>query len=113
MSINPIIKAAVEPLVPVCVPNTYNGDSPEYTTFSSLEIPDGFGDDAPQAIRHLVTLHYVCPPDHNPLETLRGLCCGLYRSGCTYPTTTNVSDDEVQDYILECEYMEGLSDGTV
>lgn len=107
MSINAAIKAAVEPVVPVCVPNVYKGEAKEYTTFNATDLPDSFGDDSPETIRYLVQIHYCCPVDVNPLTTKRALCRSLAACGFTYPTVTDASDDEGQHFVLECEYADG------
>jgi hypothetical protein len=66
MSLNSIIRAAITPIVPECVPDQYTGTATEYCTFNYSEIPDAFGDESPHAIRYLVQLHYFLPTGANP-----------------------------------------------
>ena len=113
MSINELIQQAVEPLVPVCVPGTYTGKNPRYITFAVLSVPDEYGDDEPEAIRHHITLHYISPlvdtpPKGSPQVVCRELCKALHRAGFSWPTVMDSADLEVRDCILECEYVEGL-----
>lgn len=55
------------PIVPVCEPAVYGGDEERYCIYNATELPAGFGDDAPQAVRYLMQLHFFCPLLGNPL----------------------------------------------
>lgn len=103
MTINEQIKAAVEAIVAVCVPDTYDGAADEYCTFNYSEDPDVFGDDLPELIRYLVQLHYYCPAGHNPIETKRKLRRAILAADFTAPEITNAGDDETQHYVFEFE----------
>lgn len=107
MSLNSTIKAAIEPIVPVCGPDQYDGPAIEYCAFNYSEIPDAFGDDSPHAIRYLVQLHYFIPTGANPISRKKLLKNALLNAGFTYPTVTNASDGDGQHYVLECEYADG------
>jgi hypothetical protein len=107
MSINTIIRAAITPIVPECVPDQYTGTATEYCTFNYSELPDAFGDDSPHAIRYLVQLHYFLPTGVNPYTKKKQLKNALLNAGFTYPSVTNASDADGQHYALECEYSDG------
>ena len=51
MDIDEIIKAAMEPLVPVCVIDVYGGKAEEFVVYTYTETPLDVGDDVPHAIR--------------------------------------------------------------
>lgn len=113
MSINATIKAAVEPIVPICVPDLYSGTATEYCTFNYTELPDSFGDETPGAIRYLVQLHYFCPyigkngSYFNPYTKKKQLKNALLNAGFTYPSVTNASDADGQHIVFETEYVDG------
>ena len=101
MSINARIKSAVEPIVPVCVPDTYTGEAEIYCTFNGNATPVGFGDNRPRARLWSMQLHYFCPAGHNSLATRLELCRAMNAAGFTYPTEENASDEDGQHYALE------------
>jgi hypothetical protein len=113
VSLNTIIRAAITPIVPECVPDQYTGAATEYCTFNYTELPDAFGDEMPGAIRYLVQLHYFCPyigkngSYFNPYTKKKQLKNALLNAGFTYPSVTNASDADGQHYALECEYSDG------
>lgn len=113
MSLNTIIRAAIAPIAPECVPDQYTGTETEYCTFNYSEIPDAFGDESPGAIRYLVQLHYFCPNIgkdglyFNPYAKKKRLKNALLNAGFTYPSVTNASDADGQHIIFETEYCDG------
>lgn len=108
MTINEQIKAAVEPIVPVCVPDPYTGEADEYCTFNYTEIPDEFGDDMPELIRYAVQLHYFCPLGYNCFETRRDLRRALLAADFTAPEITPAGDETSQHYVFEFEALGGI-----
>jgi hypothetical protein len=107
MSLNTVIRAAITPIVPECVPDQYTGTATEYCTFNYSEIPDSFGDESPEAIRYLVQLHYFLPTGTNPHAKKKQLKNALLSAGFTYPSVTNASDSDGQHIIFETEYSDG------
>jgi hypothetical protein len=107
MSINSTIRAAVTPIVAVCVPDVYTGTATEYCTFNYTELPDAFGDEMPGAIRYLVQLHYFLPTGANPYAKKKQIKNALLSAGFTYPVATPAGDGDGQHYALECEYSDG------
>lgn len=116
-TINERIINAVTPIVPVCVPDEFKAtvgeDVSEYCTFNYTEIPDSFGDNAPEAIRYLVSVHFCAMADgttgqaHNTLATRKALRQALFAAGFTYPSVENASDDTDQHFVFECENFDG------
>ena len=107
MTINEAIKAAVEPVIPICVPGVYGGNAKEYCTFNYSEHPDMFGNDWPMCMKYLVQIHYFCETEKNPLNTKKQLRQALASSGFTYPSIIVASDDDGQHFVFECEYEDG------
>ena len=110
MSINEIIIGAVSPIVPVCVPDLYDGESQEYCTFDYSTIGIHFGDDGPEALRYLVSLHWFLPLGENPMAKRKQLCRALHGAGLTWPEVTPAGDGTCQHYVFECEWAEGVDD---
>lgn len=108
-----IIRQAVTPLVPVCVPNQYGGAALEYAVYNYSEIPDAFGDDAPNAVRYLVQVHWFYPwaqgasAQAAAVEKRRALRRALAAAGMTWPTVTPAGDRDYEHYVFECEYADG------
>lgn len=111
MSMNNKIRAAVLPVVSVCVPDLYTGEETTYCTFQYTELPQAFSDDAPQAAVYLVQVHLFAPRGENTLKTRRLLRKALLAADFTAPQVGNASDSTGQHYIFECEYAGGWNDG--
>lgn len=107
-AINEEIIAAVTPVVPVCVPDLYDGNAEAYCTFNYTEVPDVFGDDEPHQIRYLVQLHYYCPTGENSLATRRALFRAILDADFTAPEIENASDETDQHYVFEFEALGGV-----
>lgn len=107
MSINETIRAAVLPLVPICEPNTYGGDEEEYCTFNYSEQPGVFAEGRPDCIMYLLQLHWFLPAGVNPLRKKVQLRHALLAARCTYPSTTDASDEDGQHYVFECQCVDG------
>lgn len=99
------IRAAVEPLVPVCVPDLYTGDAKEYCTYNFNEIPAAFGDSRPHVTRYLVQVHWFLPLKQRPQPKKRklGRALGEMQRCMTWPTIENASDELGQHYVYEFE----------
>lgn len=107
MTVNEAIEAAVEPLVPVCVPDRYDGDAPEYCVFNANEVPSVFGDDCAEAIRYLVQVHYFLPRGQNATAKKRQIRHALEETGFTSASIENASDEDGQHWVIECEWLGG------
>lgn len=104
MSINNIIKAAVEPIVPVCVPDLYKGEEPVYCTFHYTEYPDGFSDDAPHRTKYDVQVHLFLPLGQNPIALRDRIKRALFAADFTWPSILNMTDHDYQHHVFECQY---------
>ena len=112
MSINATIRAAVTPIVAVCVPDVYKsaaGETPatEYCTFNYSELPEVFADGKPDVIRYLVQLHWMFPKGTSPFSKKKQIKNALHNAGLTYPSVTNASDSDGGHLIFECEATDG------
>lgn len=102
------IRTAVEPLVPVCVPDLYTGDAEEYCTYNSNEIPAGFGDNRPHAVRYLVQVHWFLPLKQRPHPKKKKLRRALLAvRGFGAAEIVNASDALGQHYVYEFEAVDG------
>lgn len=96
------IRAAVEPLVPVCAPDLYTGDEKEYCTYNYNEIPGAFGDNRPHVTRYLVQVHWFLPLKRRPQPKKRKLSRALASIPLTtWPVVENATDELGQHYVYE------------
>ena len=107
MSINELIRDAVLPIVPICEPDSYEGDAAEYCTFHYSEFPTLFADGTPDAILYSVMLHWFLPRGADPTKKKAKLRRAIFEAGCTYPSTINASDNDAQHYVFEFQYADG------
>ena len=112
MSMNEEIRAAVLPVVPVCVPGIYHVDATDaaaavYTTFDLTEQPSAFGDDEPTAIRYLGQLHLYLPDGQNPLALKRQLRRAMLDADFAVGAWTDASDADGQHHVLDFEGTDG------
>lgn len=103
MSINQIIKQAVEPVVPICVPVLYDGNEEVYTTFDVNTIGADFGDDAPAHEINLVQVHLFAPFGVNTIDIRRKIKRALFDAGMTWPVEEDATDEDGQHFVFECE----------
>ena len=107
MSINSTIRAAVTPIVAVCVPDVYTGTATEYCTFNYSELPEVFADGKPDVIRYLVQLHWMFPKSTSPFSKKKQIKNALHNAGLTYPSVADASDSDGGHLIFECEATDG------
>lgn len=106
--IDDLIKAAVTPVVPICVPHRYGGAEDTFTTFVYTEIPTDYGDNRPHAVRYLVTIHLYLPLSVEPNAIKRALRRAIAaEEAFTVPTIEDATDDKEQHYALEFEAVDG------
>jgi len=103
MSLEERIKAAVRPIVPICVADHYTGAAEEYCTFNYSEIPVGFGDNRPRAMRCLVQLHWYAPFRSNPIATKYALVRAILAADFTAPTVTSADEEAGRHIVFEFE----------
>lgn len=108
MSLEERIKTAVTPIVPEFAPDVYTGDADSYCVFNATEMPDGFGNNRPRAIRYLVQLHWYFPLRKDPRATkkaLRAAVGGL--RGCTIPSVVPATDKDGGHLVFEFQAVDG------
>lgn len=108
MSINSAIKLAITQAVNVCVPDLYTGAEKTYCTFNYTEYPAGFSNNAPKSVKYDVQVHLFLPVEENPLKLRDKIKNALFMAGFTFPTILNMTDNEYQHHVFECEYEEEL-----
>ena len=101
MSIDKAIRAAVTPVVPICVPHLYAGSATEYCTFNYTRYPAEFSDNAPSALGYSIQVHYFLPLNDNPNAKLNRLANALFAVGFDYPQIVDATDEVGQHYVLE------------
>lgn len=115
MTLNEILVAAVEPIVPTVRPDRYQpapGEEPdEYCVYDRTEYPRLHAGGAPRRMVCLYQLHYYLKHGVNPDAKLRALRKAVFSAGFTYPDTVSASDADGQHWVLEFEGKEALDDG--
>lgn len=107
MSIYSLLQSILEPIVPDVVPDSYEGDKPEYIEYSMTDIPVFFGDNEPEFIRHMITIKWYSPKNENPNPKKKQICRAISAAGMTYPTVTDLSDDVGRCFAFETEAVDG------
>lgn len=107
MSVDANIRSALTALKVPAENSIYQGAEKTYCTFSYVTIPDSHADDVAQVERFLVTVNLFAPLNGNIRGLVKQIKNALYRAGCTWPSTTNLSDDGGRHIVFECETVEG------
>ena len=108
MSLEERIREAVTPIVPEFASVVYTGDADSYCVLNATEIPDGFGDDRPSAIRYLAQLHWYFPLRTDPRATKRALRAAIGGlRGYTWPTVTDAGDLSCGHLVFEFQAVDG------
>lgn len=79
---------------------------PRYYTFSCFSSGDDFGDDAPGCERWQVTVHFFAPLDENVVQRVKKTKSALFRTGFTWPSSEDASDQDGRHFVFECEIAE-------
>lgn len=107
MSIYSLMQSILEPIVPVVVPDSYEGEESEYIEYSMTDIPVFFGDNEPEFIRHLITIKWYAPNGGNPNQKKKQICRAIRDAGMVYPKITDLSDDVGRCFAFETEAVDG------
>ena len=107
MSINEMIRNAILPIIPICEPDSYDGDSTEYCTFNYSDFPDILSEGRPDVIRYEVQLHWFLPKGTNPIKKKVKIRQALLSIGATYPSTIPAGDETGQHYVFEFQLVDG------
>ena len=109
MSLEERIREAVTPIVPEFASVVYTGDADSYCVLNATEMPEGFGDNRPRAIRYLAQLHWYFPLRTDPRVTKRALRAAVGGlQGCTWPTVTDAGDLTGGHLVFEFDAVEGI-----
>lgn len=106
MTVNSLLKAALEPVAPVEA-DTYEGTEPTYITFGYISTPTDFGDDEPEHELFSISVHLFAPTGEDTIEKRRAIKKALAAAGTTWPSYTNASDKEGQHHVFECQLARG------
>lgn len=108
MSLEERIRTAVTPIVPEFAADVYTGDADSYCVFNATEMPEGFGDDRPRAIRYLAQLHWYFPLRTDPRATKRALRAAIGGlQGCTTPSVVPATDQDGGHLVFEFHAVDG------
>ena len=108
MSLEERIRTAVTPIVPEFAADVYTGDADSYCVFNATEMPEGFGDDRPRAIRYLAQLHWYFPLRTDPRATKRALRAAISGlQGCTTPSVVPATDQDGGHLVFEFQAVDG------
>lgn len=108
MSLSERIKEAVTPIVPEFAADVYTGKENSYCVFNATEMPGGFGNNRPRAIRYLAQLHWHFPLRTDPTKTKRSLRAAIGGlRGCTWPTVTDAGDLDGGHLVFEFQAVDG------
>ena len=120
MTVNERIKKALDPIGLPVKPDRYKGDEESYIVFNYSTLGACYADDAPGFERYLVQVHFFCPAGVNSLQLRRTIKEKLLQEDFSWPEEVNAADGSMQKndegkqhYVFECEWLEGIEDGSV
>ena len=102
MSVNSLIKAALDPVAPVEA-DTYEDTAATYITFGYVSTPADFGDDEPDHEVFSISVHLFAPTGEDTIAKRRAIKKALAAAGTTWPIYTNASDKDGQHHVFECQ----------
>ena len=102
MSVNSLIKAALDPVAPVEA-DTYEDTAATYITFGYVSSPADFGDDEPDHEIFSISVHLFAPTGEDTIAKRRAIKKALAAAGTTWPIYTNASDKDGQHHVFECQ----------
>ena len=107
MSINSLLKAALEHVAPVEA-DTYEGPRPVYITIGYDSIPADYGDDDPGHEIILISVHLFAPTGEDTIAKRKAIKRALAAAGATWPSYTNASGKDGQHHVFECEIAQAM-----
>lgn len=107
MSVNSLLKAALEAVAPVEA-DTYEDKKATYITIGYNSRPDDFGDDEPDHEVFSISVHLFAPTGENTIAKRRAIKKALAAAGTTWPVYTNASDKDGQHHVFECQLAQGV-----
>jgi len=104
MSVNSIIKNAVEHIAPIRAGQYMPADPEEtYIVFNYNSLPTDHADDAPEHEIYFVQVHLFCSGGFNSLAMRRDIKKRLFAAGFTFPAAIDASDADGQHHVFECQ----------
>ncbi len=104
----------VEALRPTGLPigkGVYTGEADTYLVYGYRTMGTCYADDRPWAETVLIDVHLYAPLKNADLTQLRQRIKALLAAGgYTWPSTTDVSDENAQHVCFECEEVVGLGE---
>ena len=99
MSVNSLIKAALDPVAPVEA-DTYEDTAATYITFGYVSPPrSGLSDHEIFSI----SVHLFAPTGEDTIDKRRAIKKALAAAGTTWPAYSNASDKDGQHHVFECQ----------
>ena len=108
LTINEIIIKALEQVGYPVRPAPYYKKADTYFAFAINTIPGDYGDNAPGHEIHHVQAHFCCPLHHDSVEDRREAKRAMHEAGFVISGETDMSDEDGQDHVIECEYAMGV-----
>lgn len=110
MSFNKTLRCAVLPIVPICEPQSYSGNSTTYCVFNYTILPWTYADGKPVSVNYVTQLHLYLPLRQDPLQLISSLSQSLQKVGFPCPEIQDVSDDVSQHWVFEFSHIQFESD---
>lgn len=107
MNAEKALKTALEPIFPDgrAVPHIYTGKALEYVTWNTWTIPEVYAERLPAAARQIAQIHWFLPHGKNPSRGKVAIARALFDAGFSWPDVTNASDEDGQQYVFECTFV--------
>ena len=106
MTIDKIIRTALEEFGYACYHDVYTGEDETYFVFNYNVVPDAYSDDSPFYNRYLCQVHLFCPITLNTTSLAKRIKLALEDAGFTYPEQEDASDVDSQHLVFEFEAVE-------
>lgn len=113
MSVDSIIKTALDKFGDPVERAVYHGEAKRYYTFNYTTLGECYSDDAPQYERYLIQVHFFAPLNENILARVEQTKQAMFAADCTYPETYDSSDDEGRHIVFECETSKEVDYGEI
>lgn len=79
-----------------------------YYTFQINTSPTDLADNGPQHELCYILVHLVCPLNWDSTSRILATKQVLFTAGATWPEVTDLSDNDAQDIVFECQMAQGV-----
>lgn len=107
MTVNSLLKAALEPVAPVEA-DTYEGTDRPISRSGTYPPRPISATDEPEHELFSISVHLFAPTGEDTIEKRRAIKKALAAAGTTWPSYTNASDKEGQHHVFECQLARGV-----